>query len=43
MADGTVLGPRLLGLDKPVQIVPLGATVSEIVNLAALAAHDSLT
>ena len=43
MAGGSVVGPRLVGLEKPVQIVPMGAVVSEIVNMAALAAHDSLT
>ncbi len=34
-----VIGPSLMGLAKSAQIVPMGATVSEIVNLAALAAH----
>jgi malate dehydrogenase (oxaloacetate-decarboxylating)(NADP+) len=32
----------LLGLEKPVQIVQMGATVSEIVIMAALAAHETL-
>jgi len=36
----TVLGPMLLGLEKPVQIARLGAGVSDILTLAALAAHD---
>ena len=36
----TVLGPMLLGMDKPVQIARLGAGVSDILTLAALAAHD---
>jgi malate dehydrogenase (oxaloacetate-decarboxylating)(NADP+) len=36
----TVLGPMLLGTEKPAQIARLGATVSEIVTLAALAAYD---
>ncbi|MCW5770792.1 MAG: NADP-dependent malic enzyme [Rhodospirillaceae bacterium] len=35
---GASIGPILHGLAKPVQIVPLGATVSDIVNMAALAA-----
>ena len=43
MAGGSVVGPRLVGLEKPVQIVTMGAVVSEMVNMAALAAHDSLT
>jgi malate dehydrogenase (oxaloacetate-decarboxylating)(NADP+) len=36
----TVLGPMLLGLERPVQIAPLGAGVTEILALAALAAYD---
>jgi malate dehydrogenase (oxaloacetate-decarboxylating)(NADP+) len=37
-----VFGPLLIGMDKPVQIVPMGATVNDMVTMAALAAHDSL-
>jgi malate dehydrogenase (oxaloacetate-decarboxylating)(NADP+) len=29
----------LIGLSKPVQIVPMGTTVSDMVNMAALAAQ----
>jgi malate dehydrogenase (oxaloacetate-decarboxylating)(NADP+) len=42
LGGGTVIGPLLLGLEKPVQIVPMGASVSEIVTMAALAAHETL-
>ena len=42
LGGGTVIGPLLLGLEKPVQIVQMGATVSEIVIMAALAAHETL-
>jgi len=35
----TVLGPILMGLAKPAQIVPMGATVGDMINMAALAAH----
>jgi malate dehydrogenase (oxaloacetate-decarboxylating)(NADP+) len=42
LGGGTVIGPLLIGLTKPVQIVELGATVSDLVNMAALAAHDAL-
>ncbi|MEW5704053.1 MAG: NADP-dependent malic enzyme [Pseudomonadota bacterium] len=35
----TVIGPILTGLSKPAQIAHMGATVSDVVNLAALAAH----
>lgn len=38
---GTVLGPLLMGLERPAQIVPMNSTVSEMVNLAVMAAHAS--
>jgi malate dehydrogenase (oxaloacetate-decarboxylating)(NADP+) len=38
LGGGTVIGPLLLGLAKPVQILPMNASVSDILNLAALAA-----
>jgi len=38
---GTVIGPILMGLDKPAQVVQLGATVNDLVTAAALAAHDA--
>ena len=37
----TVLGPLLIGLSKPAQIVPMGSTVADMVNMAALAANDA--
>jgi malate dehydrogenase (oxaloacetate-decarboxylating)(NADP+) len=39
----TVIGPVIDGLQKPVQIVPMGAAVSDLVNHAALAAYASLS
>ena len=36
----TVIGPMLVGLEKPVQIARLGASVTDIVNLASIAAYD---
>jgi len=38
VGGATVLGPFLTGLEKPVQICPLGATASEIAQMATLAA-----
>ena len=35
-----VIGPLLMGLERPVQIVPLGAAVSDVLNLAAFAAAE---
>ena len=40
LGGATVIGPMLVGLSKPVQIVSLGARDSDIVNMAALAAYD---
>lgn len=42
LGGGTVIGPILKGLEKPVQIVQNGASVSEILNMAALAAIESM-
>jgi malate dehydrogenase (oxaloacetate-decarboxylating)(NADP+) len=40
LGGATVIGPLLVGLDRPVQIVQLGAKDSQIVNMAALAAYN---
>ncbi len=40
LGGATVIGPLIVGLDKPVQFVPLGARDSDIVNMAALAAFN---
>jgi malate dehydrogenase (oxaloacetate-decarboxylating)(NADP+) len=40
LGDVTMLGPLLVGLQKSVQITPLGAKMSEIYNMAVLAAYD---
>lgn len=37
----TVIGPILVGLSKPVQIAAMGASVGDLVSLAALAAHEA--
>jgi malate dehydrogenase (oxaloacetate-decarboxylating)(NADP+) len=42
IGGGTVVGPLLIGLSRPVQIADMGAAVSDLVNLAALAAHDAI-
>jgi malate dehydrogenase (oxaloacetate-decarboxylating)(NADP+) len=39
----TVIGAVIDGLQKPVQIVQMGATVSDLVNHAALAAYGALS
>jgi malate dehydrogenase (oxaloacetate-decarboxylating)(NADP+) len=43
LGGSMVIGPLLVGLDKPVQIVPLGAKDSDIVNMAAVAAYLAST
>jgi malate dehydrogenase (oxaloacetate-decarboxylating)(NADP+) len=40
LGGATVIGPLLVGLDAPVQIAPLGASVSDIVTYATMAAFD---
>jgi malate dehydrogenase (oxaloacetate-decarboxylating)(NADP+) len=40
LGGATVIGPLLVGLDRPVQIVHLGAKDSQIVTMAALAAYN---
>ncbi|MEM6664899.1 MAG: NADP-dependent malic enzyme [Pseudomonadota bacterium] len=40
LGGATVIGPLLVGLDKPIQILSLNARDSEIVNMAALAAYN---
>jgi malate dehydrogenase (oxaloacetate-decarboxylating)(NADP+) len=42
LGGSTVIGPLLVGLNKPVQIVSLGAKDSDIVNMAAIAAYYSV-
>jgi len=39
---GTVIGPLLMGLEKPVEIAQMRSTVNELVSAAALAAHESI-
>ena len=40
LGGATLVGPLLVGLSKPVQIAPTGCNVSELVNLATIAACD---
>jgi malate dehydrogenase (oxaloacetate-decarboxylating)(NADP+) len=41
LGGATVIGPLLVGLNKPVQIVSLNAKDSDIVNMAAIAAYTA--
>ncbi|HEY3949746.1 NADP-dependent malic enzyme [Phenylobacterium sp.] len=40
LGGATVIGPILLGLDKPVQICPLSASVSKILQMATVCAYE---
>jgi len=42
LGDGVTIGPVIIGLDKPAQIAQMNATVSDIINLAAIAAIDAI-
>ena len=41
LGGGTVIGPLMLGLAKPVQIVTMGANVSDMLNVGAIAADTA--
>ncbi|CAN1723281.1 NADP-dependent malic enzyme [Hyphomicrobium sp. 1Nfss2.1] len=41
LGGATVIGPILVGLSRPVQICGFGAKDSDLVNMAAIAAHDA--
>ena len=43
LGSATVIGPLLLGLTHPIEITPMRSTVTDIVNAAALAAHEAWT
>jgi malate dehydrogenase (oxaloacetate-decarboxylating)(NADP+) len=41
LGGATIIGPLLVGLDKPAQIVSIGAKDTDIVNMAAIAAYNA--
>ena len=43
LGGGSVIGPMILNGEHPFQIIPMSASVSDLVNAAALAAYESLT
>jgi malate dehydrogenase (oxaloacetate-decarboxylating)(NADP+) len=42
LGGGTTIGPLLIGLERPAQIVPMDASVSQIVDVACLAAYQAV-
>jgi malate dehydrogenase (oxaloacetate-decarboxylating)(NADP+) len=41
LGGGSTIGPLLMGMERPVQIMPMDASVSQIVDLACLAAYQT--
>ena len=41
LGGGTTIGPLLMGMERPVQIMPMDASVSQIVDLTCLAAYQA--
>ena len=41
LTDATVIGPVLMGMNKPIHVLQRGATVSDIVNMSAIAAVEA--
>ena len=42
LGGGTTIGPLLIGMAHPVQIVPMDASVSQIVDVACIAAYQAV-
>ena len=42
IGNGSVLGPLMIGGEKPFQIVQMGSSVSDIVNSASISAYNAL-
>lgn len=41
LTDATVIGPILMGLNKPIHVLQRGATVDDIINMAAIAVVEA--
>jgi malate dehydrogenase (oxaloacetate-decarboxylating)(NADP+) len=42
LGGGKTIGPLLIGLEKSIQVVTMDATASDMVNMAAIAAHNAI-
>ncbi len=42
LSDGVTIGPIVMGLERPAQIIQMNATLSEILNLCAIAAMEAI-
>jgi malate dehydrogenase (oxaloacetate-decarboxylating)(NADP+) len=43
LGGGTLIGPLLLGMEKPAQVVSMDASVSQLVDMACLAAYQAVS
>ncbi|HWK89360.1 MAG TPA: phosphate acyltransferase, partial [Longimicrobium sp.] len=42
LTNATAIGPLLMGMGRPVQIVPVDAGVNQLLDMACLAAHAAI-
>jgi malate dehydrogenase (oxaloacetate-decarboxylating)(NADP+) len=42
LGGGTTIGPLLIGMERPVQVLPMDASVSQVVDVACLAAYQAI-
>lgn len=42
LSDGATIGPIMIGLEKPAQIVQMNATISDILNMTAIVAAEAI-
>jgi malate dehydrogenase (oxaloacetate-decarboxylating)(NADP+) len=42
LGGARIIGPLLIGLEQSIQIAPMGSSASDLVNMAAIAAHNAL-
>jgi len=42
LTSSTTIGPLLMGLSRPVQIVPMDASVTQLLDMACMAAHAAI-
>jgi malate dehydrogenase (oxaloacetate-decarboxylating)(NADP+) len=42
LTSSTTIGPLLMGMSRPVQIVPMDASVTQLLDMACLAAHAAI-
>ena len=43
VADAQLIGPILVGLNKPANVLQISATTDEVLNMIYLTAHQAIT